>query len=305
MATLSLLAKLSLDKTGFDSGLASANKLVTKFGTDMQKQIGRAFGAAAFIAFARGVVETGKEIDELAAKLRVTGEEAQKIRLKEKLGGDVGRGNLLMSDEDLETLRVADRLFIKLRATAEAAFIKFQRLPFFGGGVVGLVENIAKLTGFVSGKPPEGPPGPVQGPPSDPFLKRQELIKRLSDEADAIQDKTRFNALTKEKQINELIKERQRLLKRIASDEFAQGKDPEGRARVGLRFAQIGAELQDLQRKDKPNLGDNVRVSGGAPGIFVGGLRGGVGGGVARTDQLLTQIQRTLAVRGIVVRRTQ
>lgn len=87
MAILSLLAKLGLDKTGFDAGMASASKTVAGFGADLKGRLGAAFGVGAMLALARETIAYGDSLKELGERLGVTSLEAQQFALASKLGG--------------------------------------------------------------------------------------------------------------------------------------------------------------------------------------------------------------------------
>lgn len=87
MPILRLIASLGLDKTGFDAGLASASKQAAKFGSDLKSQLASSFGAAAFTALARETIAYGDSIEELASRLNLTAQEAQRFAVASKLGG--------------------------------------------------------------------------------------------------------------------------------------------------------------------------------------------------------------------------
>ncbi len=128
MAILSLLAKLGLDKTGFDAGLADATKRANQFGTDLKSQLAGAFTIGAVVAFGREILQTGDEIKEMGEQLRITNKEAQEFALAAKLGGtDVGGFTAQ---------------FLKLRgAMADALNGKENKLEKFGISVA----DIAKM----------------------------------------------------------------------------------------------------------------------------------------------------------------
>jgi len=87
MAILSLIAKLGLDKTGFDAGMAAAGKQVNTFGAGLKSQLAGAFSAAAFVAFTKNLIEAGDAIDEMSERLNISTQEAQEFSLAAKLGG--------------------------------------------------------------------------------------------------------------------------------------------------------------------------------------------------------------------------
>ncbi len=102
MPILRLVGQLGLDKTGFDAAMTAANKQVASFGSGLKGQLAGAFGAVAFVAFAKSVIETGDALDELSERLGISVGQAQEFSLAAKLGG---------SDADFFAVR-----FEKLRA---------------------------------------------------------------------------------------------------------------------------------------------------------------------------------------------
>lgn len=87
MAILRLLASLGLDKTGWDAGLAKANKEVEQFGSHLKGHLAAAFSAGAVIAFTESIVKTGAEIKLLSQRLGIGAQDVQEFRLAAMLGG--------------------------------------------------------------------------------------------------------------------------------------------------------------------------------------------------------------------------
>jgi hypothetical protein len=87
MPILSLIAKLGLDKSGFDAGMDSAGKKVSRFGADLKSQIAGGFTLAAFAAITRETIAYADELEKLATRLNVTNQEAQQFAIAAKLGG--------------------------------------------------------------------------------------------------------------------------------------------------------------------------------------------------------------------------
>jgi len=91
MAIFSLIAKLGLDKTGFDAGLDSAGKRVSAFGGHLKSHLAGAFGAAALIAAGQAALEYAENIGRAAAELGISTDTAQQLGLAARLaGGDIG-----------------------------------------------------------------------------------------------------------------------------------------------------------------------------------------------------------------------
>src|SRR5262245_453523 len=77
MGLLSLIARLGLDKSGFNAGLTAANKQVSKFGGALKSQLAGAFSAAAVIAYTKHLIDFGSKINDTATKLGVGTKELQ------------------------------------------------------------------------------------------------------------------------------------------------------------------------------------------------------------------------------------
>ena len=91
MAIMSLWARLGLDKTGFDAGLAAAGKGAAKFGTGLKGQLAGAFGAAAVTAailqFARSSIQAAESVGDLSDRLGISVKDANNFALAAKMGG--------------------------------------------------------------------------------------------------------------------------------------------------------------------------------------------------------------------------
>ena len=87
MALLSLIAKLGLDKTGFDAGMNSATNQVSKFGGTLKSQLAGAFSVAAITAFVKHVADYAERIGDVQDVLGTGAEAAQQWSLAAKLNG--------------------------------------------------------------------------------------------------------------------------------------------------------------------------------------------------------------------------
>jgi phage-related protein len=87
MALLSLVAKLGLDKTGFEQGLSKAGKQASQFGSSLKTTLAGAFGATAMIAFAKGIADTTGRIKDLSEQFGVTTDDVQNIDYAMKQSG--------------------------------------------------------------------------------------------------------------------------------------------------------------------------------------------------------------------------
>lgn len=87
MSKLNVWAHLGLNKTGFDAGMDSAGKKVSKFGGDLKSGLAGAFGAAAVLSFVRSTIDAAEAVGDLRDRLGTTTENAQDFALAAKLGG--------------------------------------------------------------------------------------------------------------------------------------------------------------------------------------------------------------------------
>ncbi len=87
MALLSLVAKLGLDKTGFEQGLSKATQQASRFGSNLKATLAGAFGAGAMVAFAKGIADTVGRIKDLSEQFGVTTDEVQNIDYAMKQSG--------------------------------------------------------------------------------------------------------------------------------------------------------------------------------------------------------------------------
>lgn len=263
-SVLELLAKITLNKTQFDAQLDSASKVADKFGRNVTKKIGQAFAVTAIINFTREVIETGKEIDKLADKIGTTAESAQRIRLREMLGGDIGKGQLLMSDRDLENLRVADRLYIKIRESVKAVAA---RAAFTIAGANNPIASViqggialAKKTGIV---PSDAPTLQQEERARQAHMATQDRILQLEKEAAELNARTVDERLTDEERLNRSLKKR---LELQAALKAVGVLSEEGEAILKKKLAEV--ELSIVQQQ-KARTGMRAE-SGGVPGVFVG-----------------------------------
>jgi hypothetical protein len=87
MALLSLVAKLGLDKSGFEQGLDSASKRVSAFGSGLKATLAGAFSLAAISAFVRDLNQTIGRIKDLSEQFAVTTNEVQNVDFALKQSG--------------------------------------------------------------------------------------------------------------------------------------------------------------------------------------------------------------------------
>jgi hypothetical protein len=87
MAILSLLARLGLDKSGFDAGMSAATKSVSSFGKQVAGSFGAAAVAAGVAALTRSAINYADEMQELSERLSTSTKGAQEWSLAAQLNG--------------------------------------------------------------------------------------------------------------------------------------------------------------------------------------------------------------------------
>jgi hypothetical protein len=277
MALLSLIARLTLDKTGFDSGLKGAENSASSFGTSFSKKLGKAFTggavAAALMSLARGAIDAAEEVDTLAQKLNVTHETAQKLRLEDKLKSGAGPGNLFFNDHDIKNLTVADRLWTKIYENAKVLIGKAFGLTGYIPGTIGSLVKFAGQQGIVSSAPPSDRPA------SEVFLegkkKQAEAVGTLFELEKAQQEQTLKNnyaMLTDAQKLNGLLADRadltsyiQGIERKIGPRTFDEEMDLQA-AKLALARTQA-----DIIGK-KSEIPSPLRNDAGSIGAFSGGL---------------------------------
>lgn len=81
MAIFSLIAKLGLDGSGFETGIKKASSLTDKFRSSVGAQLGAALSVAAVGAFASKVIETADAIGDLSEQLNVSTDDVQRLQI--------------------------------------------------------------------------------------------------------------------------------------------------------------------------------------------------------------------------------
>jgi hypothetical protein len=159
MPILSLLAKLGLDKTGFDTGLDAAGKKVTAFAGNLKSTLGSAFGAAAVTAaitqLTRSSIDFAANTVDVSEKLNITTREAQNYSLAAKLAGsdvqflankfEALRDNLRRAKEAGENPFA--KFGFEARSAQEAIENLSAHIDKFGGFDEGQWEALSKVTG--------------------------------------------------------------------------------------------------------------------------------------------------------------
>lgn len=81
MAIFSLIAKLGLDGSGFETGIKKASSLTDKFRSSVGAQLGAALSVAAVGAFASKVIETADAIGDLSEQLNISTDDVQRLQI--------------------------------------------------------------------------------------------------------------------------------------------------------------------------------------------------------------------------------
>ena len=81
MAIFSLIAKLGLDGSAYESGLKRASSVTDKFRSSVGAQLGSALSVAAIGAFASKVIETADAIGDLSEQLNISTDDVQRLQV--------------------------------------------------------------------------------------------------------------------------------------------------------------------------------------------------------------------------------
>ena len=87
MPSLSLIAKLGLDKTGFDAGMRSAGKDVDKFGSSLKNQLAGAFSVVALAAYTKSIIAAASRMTDLAIQTGISTESLQAMDFAARQSG--------------------------------------------------------------------------------------------------------------------------------------------------------------------------------------------------------------------------
>jgi hypothetical protein len=87
MAIFSLIAKLGLDGSSFETGLKRAGSMADKFRSSVGAQLGAALSVAAVVAFTKNMIESADRISDLAEQLNLTTDQIQRLEI---LAGETG-----------------------------------------------------------------------------------------------------------------------------------------------------------------------------------------------------------------------
>lgn len=139
----SLMARLGLDTTSFSRGLTTAQTNVNKFAGDLKSRLAGAFALGALTAFANKVIDTGGKIKDMAERLGVSAEFAQKIAYNFE---DIG-GNAEDATKALEKLDDARRAALQDPSSKEGS--AFRSLGFGDDDLLktreGLYQRLSEL----------------------------------------------------------------------------------------------------------------------------------------------------------------
>lgn len=103
MPRLSLTAVLGLNKTGFDAGMAAANKQIASFGAGLKSNLLSLFSVGSVMAFGKSIADTASNIKDLQDRLGVSAKDVQQFDLAAKMGGQ----SVEVFAKAIEKIRVA------------------------------------------------------------------------------------------------------------------------------------------------------------------------------------------------------
>lgn len=378
MPTLRLNAILGLVKTGFDAGMADANKQVSRFGSGLKSQLMGALGAAGFLKLAKDAIEYGDSMDELAERLSVTRQQAQLYSIAARLGGadseffamkfeklrkamsgdsglldifnikaggpvealqaladkiqttglnaeqatkfveifgkgsgrlinvlgdlkNAGQGTALLSDKDIEKLKRADDLFVKMGHNLKVlGSMLFVGPSDISDSWFGKLLGLKQASGGAKTKLDEGGFVDRQEAVEEAakaHMATQDRILRIEKESAEISERTRVSQLSQDERRNELIAEREKLFSTIAKTE-------EERFQKELDLKKNEAEIVAIAVKKNKHGRSRIEDSAlGSIGAFTGGNT--QANGQMQVFQTLKEIRDAMVVKGIIVRDTR
>lgn len=327
MPILSLLAKLGLDKTGFDTGMDNASKQVNKFGGDIKRQIAGGFTIAALASVARHAMESAHKFTQMAKELNITTDQAQQLtaeadrtgqsisdltkdadKLNETLAR-IGGGEVLFSREQIEELERARQVIGGFKNAVGQEMANLIENP----GLL-LKRMVYPLLGTDTGDPERTEltgrqeaflekDAAKKRKTEHQEIERLEMIKRaaaIQKQADDATEKNRLAALSDEERMNELVQEREKIFQRIATN-------AEERAQKELDLRKNEADLMSLSKTKPPTNSGNAfsiaESSFGRIGAFTGAAaRAAMPPGIRELIASQTRLEQALTIKGIIVK---
>lgn len=265
MGLLSILGRLTLDGSGFDTTLKNADKKASQFASGMTKKlVGAAAGFAGFNALKQmglAAIERSVEIEKLAKSINVTTDQVQLLEAEAKRTGipfndlvkdatalestlkRLDGGEVIFSEKTVRNLNLAAEF---MQAFKDAVG---ERVGGFLGGIAGVGAGVAM--------------SPEQQAVQEIMLERkrkmaldaqdaaarekdEEKILKIHEEARGIEEKTADEGKSKAEHLNNLIEKRRKMLDEIKRIPHEPGS--EGEANDRLRVAKINDLIAGLQR---------------------------------------------------------
>ena len=87
MGSFSLLAKLGLDTSSFESGAKRAESATAKLGKDIKTKLGAALALSQIVSFAKSVVNLADEIGDLSEQMNISTDDVQRLQV---VAGETG-----------------------------------------------------------------------------------------------------------------------------------------------------------------------------------------------------------------------
>jgi len=87
MGSFSLLAKLGLDTSSFESGAKRAESATAKLGKDIKTKLGAALALSQIVSFAKSVINLADEIGDLSEQMNISTDDVQRLQV---VAGETG-----------------------------------------------------------------------------------------------------------------------------------------------------------------------------------------------------------------------
>lgn len=265
MGLLSIVGRLSLDGSGFQSTLKTAEKQADKFSSGLTKKlIGAGTGFMGFNAIKQmglAAIDNAKEITKLSREFKLTTDQVQQLQEEatrlgkpfsdlvkdaeqlEKTLKTLDGGEVMFSDKAIRNMTIASDFIETFKAEAGKIFAgMFTGAIGFAGGVAMSPEQQAMAEILAERK--RG--AEQEKKAAEERIKEKESILKINEEAKGIEEKTADEDKSKAEHLNNLIEKRRKMLDEIARIPHEPGS--EGEAKDRLRVAKINDLIAGLQR---------------------------------------------------------
>lgn len=295
MGLLNLLGRIGMDTSGLEVGFGRAEKAVDRFQNKLTRQVGGAvlgaFTAQRLVGFGREVIEQGVNIDRLSKKFNLTTTEVQLLQQESKRTGvtfedlvknadqleatlsRLSGGDVIFGADTVEMLTKSNEVIQEFKNQAGVRVAELLGLgKEGGGGTVVQQMNREAFQAKDAARKRQAAIDEVQAREAAEIATRAHVASMdravaLEKELAEVVNRNRLAQMPKEEQLNELLKERERLMhdERLINGELG----PEQKAAAQLAVArnqekilQLQSSLQSGRQNGLSILSDSLRSVG-------------------------------------------